>query len=455
MSITARWSGRRNPFSPGHSLEDALRACVRSAVAIIAAVLTIGLAGQVAASARLDTLVNDAYPELRDARVLSTTLAAIRVAAVDADRDPVRLARIDSLADRFHATARHGRGASGDAAFRALDKAFADYLAATRPTAPAETLDAVIPAGSRGDRLYDDVSLMLADRGVAAERDVDAGLASAHRLQRITLASMTVAGAAALGLLALLGMLAMQSLARWSDDLARQVDAVAIGEIDLDALPSRLGAGPRVDAAFRRLTRQLHDNATAARALADGAYHRAARANERHDPVSVALATLAATMTRLAGSATRIARGDLAVIVEARSPRDDFGRAHAAMTQRIVTTLRDADATRRGIEGTVAAMRGDAAALASSANVDADRLRRAEERLACVTLQARADAARSAELSERATESDELLEQGSASLQSSLDGVGVRATFPVVGFLEPSSRFELETSFLPRTRSTN
>jgi methyl-accepting chemotaxis protein len=74
--------------------------------------------------------------------------------------------------------------------------------------------------------------------------------------------------------------------------------------------------------------------------------------------------------------------------------------------------------------GMIDAMRGDAAALASSANIDADRLRRTEERLVTVGVQARSDVVRGSVLAERAVESESMLTAGSLAMQASLDGVG-------------------------------
>ena len=372
------------PCSP----EDALRSCVRRAASVVALVLLAGFAGQLAAAARLESLASGAYPALVDARALQATLADIRTELADREHDGVRTLRVDSLADRFHLLAR--RAALSSPSSEALDATFSTFLAAARRVQGAGTLDALVTEGPRDDRAYAQLAGLLARHVTSAERVVEVDLAAASRLQWLVGAAMALAGTVALALLALLGTLALRSVTQWDADLARRLDAVALG--DAAVVGGRIET--RVDDALRRLTRQVRDHGDAADALARGAFDRAARASRRRDRVSIALAALTTTMHERATSAARMARGNPAVALASDPVSDPLSRAHSAIAERMVVTCRDADTLRRGIQGLVVAARDDVAALASSAGVDAERLRRTEEQLAVVTLQARADAVR-------------------------------------------------------------
>jgi methyl-accepting chemotaxis protein len=171
------------------------------------------------------------------------------------------------------------------------------------------------------------------------------------------------------------------------------------------------------------MARQLRENSDVAHALASGAFRRAARGTAPHDPIGVALARVASTMEEIATSAQRVARGDLRATLTPQSPDDAFGQAHAAMMRRITTTLRDVEAARLRIAQEIEAMRDDAAALASASAADADRLRRTVERVSGLAIQVRADAERSESLAQRADDGERLVEEGSATLHTSVHGI--------------------------------
>lgn len=237
------------------------------------------------------------------------------------------------------------------------------------------------------------------------------------------LMALAATGLLALPTLALLVWVMRADVARCLAEATRTVDALAAGELGVVIRDSADDAVAGLNGALRRLAHQLRDNAETAQALADGAYRRAARPMAAHDPIGIALARLTTRVTDLAATSQRVARGEPGLGVTPQSDEDTFGRAYAAMLEHVAATLMDVESTRVAMLTVIDAMRGDAAALASSAHIDADRLRRTEEQLATVALQARTHGTRGAVLAERATESEALLASGAAALQSSINGV--------------------------------
>lgn len=298
-----------------------------------------------------------------------------------------------------------------------------DARAALREAgALAAATDLRAASGSAADG---DSGRLLQTNLAAAERDLEASMQSAVVAQRrMTLA---VAGVALLALLVLAAFAraTMASLRASAEELAAAVDALARGDTALATLAADRVGGGRLDAALRRLARQLRENTETAHALAAGAYRRATRTVAPRDPMGLALAQITANMERAATAAGRIARGDLSVTVVPQSDDDLFGQAHAGMTRRMVGTLRDVEATRQAIAATIEAMRGDAAALASGTSADADRLRRASDRVSSLALQASADADRGEAMVERADEREALLDEGASALQASLNGLKI------------------------------
>lgn len=400
----------------------------RAATAGIMLVLAVAAAGELRSAARIETLQRDAYPALLDARALTGTLAAVRAEQQRAGT-PGHAARLDSLGDAFHTVARAAHGG----ALTAIDTRFDEYLDQTRRSAlgivSSDESGISAPAAEAASRVLDAELSAATQR---AERDVAESIAAANAQQSYMMMALIVSGAIALLLVAALAWGQRAARAAWIDGLAETVDALAAGDLSVVIRDSADASAGRLGASLRRLARQLRDNTEAAQALAAGAF-RGVRPSASCDPLGVALAQLSQSMTEIAVTSQRVARGDVGVVVTPRSPSDAFGVACAAMLRRVVTTLDEVERARVEMMGMIDAMRGDAAALASSANIDADRLRRTEERLTSVSVQARSDVMRGTILTERAAESGAMLTAGSLAMQSSLEGLaGVLRSADVV-----------------------
>lgn len=419
MSHAVNVSGVWKAMLSTRSLDARLNLLTRAAAAAVALVLLLALGGQTLAASRLGSLQRESYPALRDTRALATTLAALRDALAAGSSDAAAAARADSLAGRFHEIA----GSSRVPGLAAADAKLAVYVVQARRTAEGITMSSDADASSAVAALaaYRQIEAQLATSASAAEQDVAAAIAAADRVQRAIMLLLAIAGAFALLVLVTLGAATVRSIAAWTEGVAGTVDGLARGELAVLARSFEEGEAGQLSAALRRLARQLRENSETAHALAAGSFRRATRAVAPKDPMGLALAQITSNMELVATSAQRIARGDLSVQVVPQSEDDTFGQAHASMTRRIVTTLRDVEATRQSIATTIEAMRGDAASLASDTSADADRLRRAADRLSALALRAAADATRGDALTERAGEREAMLEQGAAAVQASLN----------------------------------
>lgn len=420
MSTIARSTGFWTTVLSSRSLDARIRLVPRVAVASVAMVLLVAIAGGVRAGNRLESIEHDAYPALLDARELAVTLAAVR-GELATGGDALHEARLDSLADRFHAIARRGP----DASFAAVDTRFSEYLSRSRRSSLGLSTD---DDGASDPRTAAEQSyaMLESELGTAvrrAEGSLASSLSGARTLQSLAMLALMVAGALALAMVTTLAFATRSDVFAWIDGLAGTVDDLCAGRLGIAIRDSAEDAPGRLGAALRRMARQLRDNFETADALAEGAFRRAVRTTTPSDPIGIALDRLSATMSEMATASQRVTRGDLDVIVTPQSPDDAFGAAYAAMMQRVVSTLHEVESTRASMLALIESMRGDAAALASSANIDADRLRRTEDRLTGITIQARADVTRGVLLTERTAESEALLDAGSAALQSSIDGL--------------------------------
>lgn len=253
-----------------------------------------------------------------------------------------------------------------------------------------------------------------------AAADLTTRLDRVAAVQRATVWVLAGAGAAALLLLAALyaaTRVAIEgSVKRASDTL----DAIAAGRPAPPAQDGDDGIMGTLDASLRRLARQMRGNAECVQALADGAFRRATLCRTSEDPIGTALLRLTYNMEATALAAQRIARGDLSVRVVPQSEDDAFGESCSAMVRRVKHVLREVEQARGELSATIAQLRSHAEALASSAGIEADALRRATEQLSRAAVQASADAARAATLAERSASSERLAGDGRVEVERSV-----------------------------------
>jgi methyl-accepting chemotaxis protein len=391
------------------SLEGRLLLVPRVTVGIMVLVLTLALGGPLITSRRLADIQQNAYPSLHDARALGAIVQAIHQHSSPAESGPERQVYNDSLVERFHALALSSRATP----LVALDSRFSEYLALEHGGA------------SPGDaaRAYDALIGELASNQALAEQEIADALASAETVGTWLTCAVVAGGVVALVALALLGKAVAGSVRESIEEVTRTVEALATGERALLGVIPAPGAVGRLEAAIRRLSKQVRHNADVATALAAGELARAPRGHAPGDPVGAALAELRTRMDEMAAAARRLARGDLGASFTPTSTHDSFGHAHLAMTRRFSAALLDVESTRHAIAGIVERVRGDVASLAASTGNDAETFRRALDQMTLVTLQSRSAADRSAMLTERAADSDDMLRHAAAAFDDSLAGL--------------------------------
>jgi methyl-accepting chemotaxis protein len=406
---------------------ERIRLLVHLACVSLALLLIVGIGAGVMVNAKLAQVENEEVPALQESRALREVLAATgdAVQGTDLAGNVLRLARADSLAERFHVLATSARLHERHAtAMRAVDERFANYYVQARRAAQH------LPSGDDAETSSAELALV-GDRAVrgmlgadlaTTEREIATLMAEGRQLQVASWIIMTllaaIAGAALLSLASSIDEMHGRMLRR-ATSAAR---TLADGEVDLDLPPTEDLELRALHQALARIGTTVKEHAAAAEALADGQYRRVA-GPARADRLGVALTRIAEYEEELADAARSIAEGDLTTTVEPRSPHDALGRAHHEMTSALVRLLGEIEQASIAIASTAERMHDAADQVATGAADGAESARRTADRLARMTADVQGAAARAQSVENRAAESAATAQESAAVLHESLDAL--------------------------------
>ena len=406
---------------------DRIRLLVQLACVSLALLLLVGIGGGMLAAERMAQVRDEDVPSLRESRELRGVLASTDEAVQGADMGGTlsRLSRADSLAERFHVLATSARLHERHAqAMRAVDERFATFYQEARRAIQHQPSGDDAMTSSAELALVSDRAVrgMLSSDIAATERDIEAQLSAARRIQAASWVLMVLLALVTAALLQLLGKAITEAHDRSLRRATTAARSLADGETQLD-LPTTDDAELRgLHLALARIATTMSGHATIAEALAEGRHRRAAGPT-RLDRVTAALARVAEYEEELAAAARSIADGDLWVAVTPRSTHDLLGRAYEEMTGALVRLLDQIEEASAVIAGTAEQMHDAADRLADGATEGAEHVRRTTDRLARMTAEVQGAAARAQGVENRAAESAATAQEGSAVLHESLDAL--------------------------------
>lgn len=406
---------------------ERIRLLVQLACVSLALLLLVGIGGGVMAAERMAQVRDEDVPALRESHELRELLASTDEAVQGTDLAGTlsRPARADSLAERFHVLATSARLHERHAeAMRTVDERFATfYQQARRATQHLPSGDDAMTSSAELALVSDrTVRGMLASDIAATERDIDAQVSDARRIQAASWVLMVLLALVTGALLLLLGEAITEAHGRSLRRATTAARALTDGETHFD-LPATDDAELRgLHQALARIGTTMSEHAAIAEALAEGRPRRVA-GPARLDRVSAALARVAEYEEEVAASARSIADGDLSVTVTPRSTHDLLGRAHEEMTGALVRLLGEIEQASEAIAGSAEQVHDAAESLADGAAEGAEHVRKTTDRLARMTAEVQGAAARAQGVENRAAESAATAQEGSAVLHESLDAL--------------------------------
>jgi methyl-accepting chemotaxis protein len=387
-------------------------------------ILFIALGSGLLVSERLASVQGDAVPSLRESRQLVDLLAATHAAAqgTDLGGSVLRLARADSLAERFHAVATSARLRERHApAMRAVDERFTSYFVEARRSAQR------LPSGDEDQTSSAELALVgeralrgMLDADIAAsEHEIARSMSDARVIQIAGWLLMALVAAVAIALLYSLSDALDDSMSEPMKGAAAAARALADGDAQLDFPPTDDINLRSLQQALQRIASARNENAVAAEALAEGRYRRAS-AGLRLDRIGIALARTASFECELTTVARKIAEGDLTTAIAPRSAHDTLGDAHRDMVATLTKLLRDVDAMTRTMADSAERMQEGAGRVATAAVEGAEGIRKSAEGLARMTHEVRTTASRAQGIEGRAAESAATAQEGTAVLHESI-----------------------------------
>jgi len=427
MLLFNRFSNAWSEALEQRPASERIRLLAQVACTSLALLLIVGVGAGIMVSQRLAQVQLEEVPALHESRDLREVLAATRdaVQGTDLAGNVVRLARADSLAERFHGLATTARLHERHApAMRTVDERFAAYYVQARRAAEH------LPSGD--DALTSSAELALvgerAVRGMLdadiadTEREIATQMSAARELQVASWITMTLLAAIAAVLLLSLATAINDASDRSLRRATSAARALSDGATELDLPPTDDAQLRALHQALARVCHTMNEHATMAEALAEG-HCRRVSGPTRTDRVSIALARIAEFEETLARAARRIADGDLSVTIEPRSSQDLLGRAHEEMSSAIGRLLGEIEEASAAIAATAERMHDAADQVASGATEGAESARRSADSLAKMTAAAQGAATRAQSVENRASESAATVQEGTAVLHESLDAL--------------------------------